>query len=114
MLEILGVLCVSAVIGGLIAYLLNGRVGAGLLWGFLLGPLGWLIVFFLEDRRKRCPACRSIVDALATVCPRCKAKQFPKPSTEEEPFCMKCGVEGLQSTEMGITTAVCPQCGQKL
>ena len=35
------------VVGGLLG-LINGRVFAGLVLGFLLGPIGWLIVFFLE------------------------------------------------------------------
>lgn len=117
MIGVLGALCVSAVIGGLIAQLLNGRAGSGLLLGLLLGPLGWVIVFFLEDKRKRCPACRSVIDGQATVCPHCATPLIATSqgsTQDEEPFCVKCGVDGLKTVEMGMTIAICPSCGQKL
>ncbi|MEX2306209.1 MAG: hypothetical protein WD738_01370 [Pirellulales bacterium] len=111
--------CVSAVIGGLLALALNGRVGMGLLLGFLLGPIGWAIIFFLEDKRRRCPACRGIVDRRASVCLHCARPLAAESSrshvaVDDEPFCVKCGVDGLKTVEMGVVTAVCPKCGQKL
>ena len=109
--------CTLAVIGGLIGYFVNGRVGSGILLGMLFGPLGWLIVFFLDDTRRRCPACHGIVPAEAAVCLHCRgslaAVEIPSRS-EEEPFCMKCGVDGLSAMELGQPVSHCPKCGARL
>jgi predicted amidophosphoribosyltransferase len=105
-----------AVVGGLIG-LMNGRVLAGLVLGFFLGPIGWLIIFFLEDKRRRCPACRGVIDPKTSICPHCRTSLIaPKANTtfDEEPFCVQCGVDGVKSLEMGQMVAVCPRCFQKL
>jgi len=44
---------------------------AGFLWGLILGPVGWIVTFFI-DNRPECSACRSRVHPEATVCPHCR------------------------------------------
>jgi len=53
---LLGGLAVSGLIGGLIG---NGKERGmeGLIWGLLLGPMGWVIVLARSDSRRKCPAC---------------------------------------------------------
>lgn len=60
----------ALLIGGLIG-VARGRVGTGMLLSLCLGPLGWLIVFCLDDRRPRCPHCAEVVQAGAALCPHC-------------------------------------------
>jgi hypothetical protein len=77
-------LAVLMPIGGVIGHLARNRAGDGAALGFLLGPVGWMLIFALADCRRRCDHCRSVVDASAAVCPRCKRPlspwKKPKPS----------------------------------
>lgn len=50
-----GVFAVFAVVGALIGNSKN-RVGAGAFWGFLLGPIGWIIVLLGPDYSKNAGA----------------------------------------------------------
>ena len=47
---------ISTLIGALIGKR-RGRPISGVVWGFLLGPLGWIIVALLKDLRPKCPLC---------------------------------------------------------
>jgi hypothetical protein len=47
---------ICGAIGGLIGASRN-NVGSGIIWGALLGPIGWVLVLFLDNRAK-CPACK--------------------------------------------------------
>lgn len=49
----------------------RGRAGSGVVWSALFGPLGWLIVLLLEDRRPKCPHCRSVYNSGASRCCHC-------------------------------------------
>lgn len=45
---------------GLVGFLLGkwkGREGLGFLLGFLLGPIGWVIMLLVDDIRAKCPHC---------------------------------------------------------
>jgi len=44
----------------------------GMLLGFLLGPIGILIVAVAFDQREKCPACKTPINDGATICPACK------------------------------------------
>lgn len=48
--------CFSGVVGYFIGGT-KGNAGSGAVWGFLLGPIGWLIVAVSKDGRKKCPHC---------------------------------------------------------
>lgn len=117
MLGYLLVWSVLAVVGSLIALAVNGRILAGAVLGALLGPIGWLIVLFLQDIRAKCPKCRGIVPLDAELCRHCGASltSSSAPRWENgEPFCMQCGEDGVTFTEMGQLVAECPKCGQRL
>lgn len=54
----------------------RGAEGAAL--GFLLGPLGTVVIYFLPPRLKRsCPLCFAGVHEKATVCPHCRSAIDP-------------------------------------
>ncbi len=44
-------------IGWAIGLLFKGRPLAGLLWGWALGPVGWLVLIFLYGPAVTCPRC---------------------------------------------------------
>jgi hypothetical protein len=87
----LGGWCVSAVIGYFIGRSL-GRGGAGLLWGLLLGPVGWLVLLMLGDPRPQCPLCKGRLETLAVArCRHCggelrKARPGPPPGIARDPL----------------------------
>ena len=67
---VLAILAVMAVIGGLIGSR-NGNTLAGVILGFLLGPIGWLITLLWSDPRPKCPECGGVVVKGAAKCKNC-------------------------------------------
>lgn len=64
----------AVVVTGLIGALIGqrkGRVGAGLLFGWLLGPLGWLVVALGPNLKRKCPYCRGVIAEGAVKCKHC-------------------------------------------
>ncbi|MBN8726212.1 MAG: hypothetical protein J0H15_00725 [Xanthomonadales bacterium] len=51
-----GITVACALVGALIG-LARGRWLAGLLWGAVLGPIGWLVMLLSRPNRIECPAC---------------------------------------------------------
>lgn len=49
----------------------RGRGGDGFLLGFLLGPIGWLVILLLERHGRKCPECLGIVPEAAIRCRHC-------------------------------------------
>jgi hypothetical protein len=49
----------------------RGRISSGLVWGVLLGPLGWLVTALLPDHRLECPLCKGTVPQGAVRCMHC-------------------------------------------
>ena len=45
-------------------------MGSGVVWGALLGPIGWILVLFL-DQRAKCPECRESLAEGAKRCQHC-------------------------------------------
>lgn len=67
-------LFIGMLVCGLVGALIGrsrGRPIDGLGWGILLGPLGWLIVALLSDKRPKCPYCRGAVELSASRCRHC-------------------------------------------
>ena len=65
---------VFAIFGMLVGFALGklrAQPGAGTLLGATLGPIGWLLIFTLADKRPRCSECRGIVIDGATRCRHC-------------------------------------------
>lgn len=70
-LVLLACWCFFAVVGYLIGAA-KGNAGTGAVWGFLLGPIGWLIVAVSKDKRKKCPYCGGTLgDGRVTRCRNC-------------------------------------------
>jgi len=63
-------LVISAAIGALIGER-KGRLGAGALFGVLLGPLGWLIVALGPNMKPKCRACGGVLNPNAIKCVHC-------------------------------------------
>ncbi len=63
-------------IGALIGSGYRGRSMAGLFWGALLGPLGWILVALGPDHRSVrfgvCPHCAGKLSVGSSDCPHCK------------------------------------------
>lgn len=68
---IIGAVCAAA--GYAMGKQLKGRPELGAILGGALGFLGLIILIFMDDYRRRCPHCRSVVDADATICRACRS-----------------------------------------
>jgi hypothetical protein len=81
-------------VGGLIGEKHN-RTVSGVVWGALLGPIGWLIVFLLPDqrpKRAKCLECGERAAEGARLCQHCShllAEAIPDslPEKKKCPFC---------------------------
>ena len=70
----------------------RGRATLGFLMGFLLGPIGLLVVAMATDARRKCQACKGPVPNDASVCMHCGRELVapaprearPNPLSEEE------------------------------
>lgn len=92
---------ICGTIGGLIGASRN-NTGSGVLFGVLLGPIGWVLTLFI-DKRSKCPACQSPVPDKAMRCGQCgfefraskpsmfefkSASEMPsEPDKKKCPFC---------------------------
>jgi hypothetical protein len=61
----------NLVIGALIG-LNKGRPVAGILYALLLGPIGWAIIAYVPDERRKCPHCAEAIKEEAKTCPHCR------------------------------------------
>lgn len=66
----LAITVVCAVVGALVGSV-KGRWLAGLIWGALLGPIGWLIVALSKSGFVECPECGRPNAPAAKVCRHC-------------------------------------------
>ena len=61
---------VGALVGAIIGKNKN-RQGAGAVLGFLLGPIGWLVVALGPDMNPKCPMCGGVIVKGAIKCKNC-------------------------------------------
>ncbi|MCL1140605.1 hypothetical protein [Shewanella pneumatophori] len=74
----LGFYLVMLVLSTVIGYS-KGNVVAGALLGYVLGPIGVLLLLFSKDRRMLpCPECASKIHRHSYFCPQCQQKVFKR------------------------------------
>jgi len=65
------------VINGLVGYAIGQRAGrglAGILWGVLLGPIGWVVILIAGGSGPKCPRCQGVLpSAEVRACKHCGA-----------------------------------------
>ena len=70
----LAALFVLWIVCGMVGFVIGrarGRRPAGLGFGFILGPLGWLITLCLSNARRKCVWCKFQIPDGAIVCGHC-------------------------------------------
>lgn len=63
-------------VGGLVGHAIGrikGRPEAGVIWGVLLGALGWVVIAAGPNFRQKCPECKGFVEPGASRCKNCGA-----------------------------------------
>jgi hypothetical protein len=94
---------------GILGYLIGAGKGRGeesAVLGFLLGPLGLLMVVLEGDKQRRCQFCREPVAPDATVCPHCQKTIKPAFNV----VCINCG-NGFNVTPAALGHITrCPRC----
>jgi hypothetical protein len=74
------VLLLWCVIGGLVGAAIGqkkGRPGEAFLLGFILGPIGWLLVATGPSSGPKCPHCGGAVEAGYSACRHCGRELTP-------------------------------------
>ena len=53
----------------------KGNLIAGILLGYVLGPIGALLMYMSKDRKHiSCPSCQAEINKRSYICPKCHAK----------------------------------------
>jgi hypothetical protein len=112
---------ISSIVGKLIGDR-KGRGGAGLLFGALLGPIGWLIILLGPDLKaeqeaaqlRKCPFCAELVQREAKVCKHC-GKDITPDVAQPAPVTPKPVLQTQNSEKTTADSQIpCPHCGQGL
>ena len=74
------ILVLGAIISGAVGAAIGdkkGRQVAGFSWGFLLGPVGWVLVAVGPDLRRKCVACGACPIEGVRLCAKCERSPSP-------------------------------------
>jgi hypothetical protein len=74
---------VCGAIGSVIGSSRNNPI-SGLVWGAILGPIGWILVIFLDERAK-CPECQGAIPEGAKRCQHCGHELQPENRSPDSP-----------------------------
>lgn len=58
------------VIGAVIGWT-KGRAFAGMIWGLVLGPIGWIVIALMRSKLSECPECARPNSNSARICRHC-------------------------------------------
>ena len=108
---------VCGIIGCAVGALKNAATG-GFWLGFLLGPIGILIVAIAIDNREKCHRCHGRLDGKPNVCPHCRTEisgtLTRAPLIEDDGlirfWCSNCGKSLIANREMAGRPLACPKC----
>lgn len=104
------IIAINVLVGWLIGKS-KQREGAGILYGLLLGPLGWIVMILFPSAGMKCPHCGGIAKKGCSVCCHCGRDLFPHPKREPKVACPICSKVILRSSlHRGENT--CPFCGE--
>jgi|SRR5581483_4161378 len=120
-------LIIGGVVGGLIGASRN-NAGGGLILGALLGPIGWIIVLFI-DNRSHCQECLVVIPEGGSLCGQCSERADAKSAPSKKcPYCAEtikaeavkcrfCGSDlqpasSVVSPARGNEKVPCPLCDQ--
>jgi hypothetical protein len=98
----------SAAIGGIVGAA-KGRAFAGAVWGLILGPLGWLVIFVAPDQRPKCPECGGEVILGANRCKNCGFSLKEQSNAE-----VIASVEVAKADELALPLPGCPGCSSPM
>lgn len=114
---LIGFWIVCGVVGAVIAGQKNAA-GAGFFLGLLLGPLG-VIAAFAMDNRATCPHCNSRLNGTPKICPQCHREVSPVRTGDRSEGdgsfavrCAKCKAEVSASIDDTGQPMKCPACGK--
>jgi DNA-directed RNA polymerase subunit RPC12/RpoP len=100
---------VGGLVGALIGATRNNRE-AGFFLGLLLGPLGWIIAFFV-DARATCAQCKEPINEGATKCPHCGCDpSAAKPN--QAPAAAPPKAENKSAPALSAEDKKCPFCAE--
>ena len=111
-------------INGLIWGFLSSHVGeekemfgVGFILGFLLGPIGLIIVIFAHGNQNRCKFCKKYIHYEAVACPYC-TRDLPSDSMHNKRDGLKQNVGNMMCPECKKTISAnmttCPHCANKI
>jgi predicted amidophosphoribosyltransferase len=101
------------VLGGLVGLAIGqkkGRTGEAFLLGFLLGPIGWLLVGLGPSMGPKCPHCGGSVEAGFTACRHC-GRDLPASAAWSLPGREPDSGEGVSIAGAANDLRECPHCG---
>lgn len=102
---------VGAAVGAAIGSTRN-NVGGGLFLGGLLGPIGWILVLFLDNRPK-CPACKAPLNVGAIRCFHCGLDRSPaKPGVAQ--MNSRAQVGTTYASSASLEEKKCPFCAEPI
>ena len=63
----------------------KGNLIAGILLGYVLGPIGALLIYMSKDRKHiTCPSCHAEIHKRSYICPKCQVKVGVSAATAQE------------------------------
>ena len=69
----------SALVIGTLVGQAKGRAVAGMIWGLVLGPLGWVLVALGPNLKPKCSHCKGVIIPGATKCKNCGSDLLSAP-----------------------------------